>query len=226
LPWTPDDTLIASHQAHPKAVLFDWDNTLVDNWASIRDALNTTLEAMGHAPWSLAQVRARVRASARETFPRLFGERAGEAMRIFYERFAAAHLATLRALPGAETMLGALDARGIYLAVVSNKHGAFLRREAEQLGWSGRFARLVGAGDAPEDKPSAVPIMLALEGSGIVAGESVWYVGDALIDIECARNAGCVAVLVGDGHGAETADAYPDIQLSDLTALAKMFTTQ
>jgi len=210
----------------PRAVLFDWDNTLVDNWVSIQDALNTTLIAMGLAPWSLAQVRARVRASARESFPALFGARAEEAARIFYARFEAAHLATLRVLPGAEALIETLAAAGLYLGVVSNKQGAFLRREAAQLGWTDRFGRLVGAGDASHDKPSPAPIALALEESGIAAGASVWYVGDALIDVECARNAGCVAVLVGDGHGAETAAADPDIRLCDLSALAKMFTTQ
>ena len=40
------------------------------------------------------------------------------------------------------------------------------------------------------------------------------------------RNAGCVSVLVGDGHGEEIAEANPDIRLSDLTTLAMMFTTQ
>lgn len=210
----------------PRAVLFDWDNTLVDNWVSIQDALNITLAAMGHDPWSLAQVRARVRASARETFPQLFGERAEEAMRVFYDRFEAAHLTTLASLPGADALLSMLGASDIYLGVVSNKHGQFLRREAEQLGWNDHFERLIGAGDASHDKPSPAPIELALEGSGIACDASVWYVGDALIDIECARNAGCIAVLVGDGHGAETAEAKPDIWLSDLMALAKMFTTQ
>jgi len=210
----------------PKAVLFDWDNTLIDNWLSIQDALNATLTAMGHAPWSLADVRARVRSSARETFPRLFGRRADEALQIFYDRFKAVHLDTLQTLPGADTLLEAIELKGIFTAVVSNKHGPFLRLEAAQLGWDRRFTHLVGAGDASEDKPSAAPIAMALEGSGTSAGEAVWYVGDALIDVECARNAGCVSVLVGDGHGEETAQADPDIRLSDLTTLAKMFTTQ
>ena len=171
-------------------------------------------------------MRARVRKSARETFPQLFGTRAEEAMRIFYARFEAAHLNTLTSLPGANALLETLGASDIYLGVVSNKHGTFLRSEARRLGWNRCFSRLIGAGDASDDKPSSVPIALALDGSGIAPGAAVWYVGDALIDIECARNAGCVAVLVGDGHGQETKEANPDIWLSDLTALAKMFTTQ
>jgi phosphoglycolate phosphatase len=34
----------------PRAILFDWDNTLVDTWPTILDALNTTFEAFHMAP--------------------------------------------------------------------------------------------------------------------------------------------------------------------------------
>ncbi|HEY6335247.1 MAG TPA: hypothetical protein VI113_05115, partial [Alphaproteobacteria bacterium] len=42
----------------PRALLFDWDSTLVDNWRSIETALNATLVAMGHAPWTAEETRA------------------------------------------------------------------------------------------------------------------------------------------------------------------------
>ncbi|PPR65951.1 MAG: hypothetical protein CFH03_00782, partial [Alphaproteobacteria bacterium MarineAlpha3_Bin2] len=37
----------------PRAILFDWDNTLVDSWPTIIDALNVTLEAYGKTPWTM-----------------------------------------------------------------------------------------------------------------------------------------------------------------------------
>ena len=90
-----------------------------------------------------------MRASARDSFPVLFGERAEEAMRIFYDTFEADHLAKLRALPGAGDMLARLAEAGMLLGVVSNKSGYLLRREAAHLGWTSLFQRLVGANDAP-----------------------------------------------------------------------------
>jgi phosphoglycolate phosphatase len=36
-----------------------------------------------------------------------------------------------------------------------------------------------------------------LEPSGIVPGETVWLVGDTGVDMECARNSGCVPVFLG-----------------------------
>jgi len=63
----------------PRAILFDWDNTLVDTWATIHDALNFLMRAMEPAEWSLAETRERVRLSLREAFPLYFGERWEEA---------------------------------------------------------------------------------------------------------------------------------------------------
>lgn len=180
----------------PRAVIFDWDNTLIDSWECIRAATNATLTHMGHPEWSMEETRRRVAKSLRDSFPELFGERWEEARDHFYATFRSIHLDFLNPLPCAEALLGELAAQDVWLAVVSNKNGAFLRKEAERLGWGRYFQRLVGATDAPEDKPSAAPVLMALEGSGIGPGGDVWFVGDSPIDMHCAVNAGCTPVLV------------------------------
>lgn len=194
----------------PRAILFDWDNTLVDNWAAIRGGLNEALAAFGLPQWSKEEVLQRVRHSMRDSFPALFGPRWPEAERIFYGSVRRNHLATLRPLPGIESLLPALQCRGIYLGVVSNKTGALLRAEAGHLGWDGYFARLVGAGDAAADKPDPAPVHLALGPDGPKAGPDVWFVGDTGVDMACAINAGCVPILVGRTPlGAEELERWP-----------------
>jgi phosphoglycolate phosphatase len=180
----------------PRAVLFDWDNTLVDNWATIAEAFNTTLTAMGHEPWSIEETRSRVRASLRDSFPKLFGERWPEAKRIYVDAFASRHLQTLRAMPDAEELLRTLGERGLWVGVVSNKAGGFLRKEVEHLGWARYFRTVIGAGDAPNDKPAPDPVHMALAQSGVPAGPEVWFVGDTEMDMECAHLSGCVPVLL------------------------------
>jgi phosphoglycolate phosphatase len=187
----------------PRAILFDWDNTLVDTWATIHEALNFLMCAMDRPVWSLAETREKVRLSLREAFPLLFGERWEEARDIYLERFRAIHLERLTPLPGRESMLRNLAGQGIYLGVVSNKTGDLLRREVARLGWSDLFGSLIGAGDAPLDKPSCDPVHLALAPSGVPAGDEVWFVGDTAIDMECAGNSGCVAVFLGKPEPAE-----------------------
>jgi phosphoglycolate phosphatase len=214
----------APETERPLALLFDWDNTLVDNWGSIVDAMNVTLVTMGHRPWSAVEARQRIRRSMRETFPLLFGDRWTEAQRVFYERFEAAHLNALQPLPGADAMLERFTADGLYLGVVSNKRGDLLRREAAHLGWDRHFGRLVGAGDAPQDKPAVAPVDMALEGSGIERGPLVWFVGDSPLDIDCARNAGCVAVLLGpaDRELDVIGRSVPDLRVDDCAMLVKL----
>lgn len=205
----------------PRAVLFDWDNTLVDNWDVITDALNAVYDAFGMPRWTIADSKARIRESMREAFPKTFGDRAKEAGRIFSDHFAANHLERLREMPGASELLQGLAGSGLHLGVVSNKRGRFLRLEAERLGWTGHFARLVGAADAPVDKPAVEPVELALSGSGIPRGSEVWFVGDTDIDMRCARNAGCLPVLLrSEPPGAGEFDDHPPaLHLPDCAGL-------
>jgi phosphoglycolate phosphatase len=186
----------------PRAILFDWDNTLVDTWATIHEALNFLMRAMERPQWSLAETRERVRLSLREAFPLYFGECWEKARDIYLDRFRAIHLERLTPLPGRESMLRNLAGQGIYLGVVSNKTGELLRREVACLGWSDLFGGVVGAGDAPLDKPACDPVHMALAPSGVPAGNDVWFVGDTAIDMECAENSGCVAIFLG--HSAST----------------------
>ncbi len=207
----------------PKALIFDWDNTLVDNWTTIGDAINAALVAFGQPAWTPEETLQRVRRSLRDSFPEMFGDRWEEARRIFYETFEARHLETLKVIEGAEALLAAAIRRGLHLAVVSNKTGYLLRREAEKIGWTVHFRHLVGAGDAERDKPAPEPVYMALGASGIAPGPDVWFVGDAPIDTACARAAGCTAIIVGDGHG-EAVDAAttPDMQVRRLAELTHL----
>jgi phosphoglycolate phosphatase len=206
--------------SRPRAILFDWDNTLVDSWATINEALNFLMVAMDRPLWTIGETRERVRFSLREAFPRIFGERWEEARDIYLAHFRAIHLERLTALPGRSELLKRLFDEGIFLGVVSNKTGSLLRRETDHIGWTARFGSVVGAGDAPLDKPDAAPVRLALEPSGIDPGEMVWLVGDTGIDMECARNAGCVPVLLGSGMSEEELGVCsPRFTFSDCSTL-------
>ena len=182
----------------PRAILFDWDNTLVDSWTTIHEALNTVMAAMEKPLWSLLETKERVRLSLRESFPLHFGDRWEEARRIYLDAFRTIHLDRLSPLPGCGELLRGLVDDGIFLGVVSNKTGALLRREAERIGWSDLFGSVIGAGDAAQDKPHPAPVALALEPSGVEPGEGVWLVGDTGTDMECAYNSGCIPVLLGN----------------------------
>jgi len=180
----------------PAAILFDWDNTLVDSIPSIGRAFNITLTAMGQEPWPQNVMHRRIGRSLREVFPDIFGAKWQEARKIFYAAFARSHLEELKTLPGALAVLEDATSLGLPLGIVSNKVHQYLEREVEHLGWSHYFYRVVGAGAANRDKPATEPIFLVLDGSGVKAGPNVWFVGDNPLDMECGSAAGCQTILI------------------------------
>lgn len=180
----------------PRAIIFDWDNTLVESWACIQESYNATFRHFGLAEWDLEETKVNVAKSLRDSFPQMFGERWEEAKDVFYRTYEAIHASHLNPLPGAPAMLEAFAAQGIYLAVVSNKRGTFLRKEADMLGWTPWFGALVGATDCVSDKPHPAPVLKSLAPAGIEPGRDVWFVGDSVIDIECGLASGCLPILV------------------------------
>jgi phosphoglycolate phosphatase len=194
----------------PSVLLYDWDNTLVDGWAGIAAALNAVFAEFGHPLWSVEDTRSRVRVSLRESFPVMFGNRWEYAREIFYRVLTAQHLDHVKAMAGVPGVLetGAAWPQG----VVSNKAGAFLRREVIHLGWSQFFGPVIGAGDAAADKPDPAPLHLALAQLGRAPDPSVWYMGDTTLDMQAARAAGVTAVLIGNAeHDGGVERAAPDI---------------
>lgn len=193
----------------PGAIVFDWDNTLVDTWPVIHESLSITLEAMGHEPWTFEETRQRVRRSLRDAFPGLFGDRWEEARRIFYAAFERVHIDRLRPIENASELLEFLSSTGVHLVVLSNKTGAYLRAEAAHLGWTGYFDSLIGAGDAVQDKPAPESLQLALARAPVGPGSKVWIVGDAGIDMEIAHKTGCLPVLLHRDAGDSEFAAWP-----------------
>ena len=182
----------------PQAILFDWDNTLVDTWPLIHAALNETLRYMNQPEWPLSQVRAVVKKSMRDSFPELFGERWKEAADVYQKSYRSRNLTHLIALPGADAMLAAIPRPDVFVAVVSNKQGPTLRQEVPALGWEKYFNAAIGATDAARDKPHGDPALLALKDSGVEPGPHVWFIGDTNADLGCAAAIGATAVLYGD----------------------------
>jgi phosphoglycolate phosphatase len=201
---------MVTHHSRPAVLLYDWDNTLVDGWAAIAAALNVVFTEFDQPLWTADDARSRVRVAIRESFPTMFGDRWEYARDLFFDALTREHLQHVTPMPGADTILQA--GAGWPQGVVSNKAGAFLRREVTHLGWDSYFGAIVGAGDAIADKPHAAALLQALQQLLQPADASVWYIGDTALDMQAARAAGVTAVLLGDAaHDGGVERAAPDI---------------
>lgn len=184
----------------PQAILFDWDNTLVDTFDLIFDAINHVLNTFEKPLWTREQAIERIQASAREGLPSLFGDQWENALHCYRDFYRAKHLDCLKPTTGAKALLDTLQKANIPLGIVSNKGGELLRKEVTHLGWDSYFLAIVGSKDAPHDKPAPDMAILALEKMTISSSNNVWLIGDAPVDWECAEALGCLPIPIGDHH--------------------------
>ncbi|MFK7867383.1 MAG: HAD family hydrolase [Alphaproteobacteria bacterium] len=182
----------------PKAILFDWDNTLVNSWTTIAHCLNHVFEAYGMEAWSLETVKQRSRKSLRDNFPILFGDAWEDAKEIYYGEYRKIHLERLTPLPNAEILLNHLTDLNIPLGIVSNKMDENLQKELRALRWDGYFKMAYGSGSSPHDKPHPASGIKAVAEFGLMPNHDILYVGDVHLDVQFAHNLGVRSVLIGD----------------------------
>lgn len=183
----------------PKAIIFDWDNTVIDTWPLIHEAIDETMVAMGKEPWGLKKVKENVHKSMRESFPVIFGDQWEKAGQIYKDSYKRNHLQNLVMVKDSMELINLAVELGITIFVVSNKGGVTLREEAQHLGLKEKFFSIIGAHDATYDKPNKEVVELALLGSDLdPENDLIWFIGDSYVDVECALNSGCKPVFFGE----------------------------
>ena len=180
----------------PKAILFDWDNTLVNNWEPIFFAYKKTLQALGLKKQSKEETLKNAKYSLRETFPRIFKNDWKKAKKVFYLEFKKIHLKKIKPIPNALKILKKIKEKKIKCGVISNKDGNLLRKEINKLEWKKYFKVIVGANEAKKDKPSKYPLVLALNKFSLKSNKNILYVGDNDIDIEFAKKNNCLSIFI------------------------------
>jgi|LauGreDrversion4_2_1035121.scaffolds.fasta_scaffold227560_2 phosphoglycolate phosphatase len=182
----------------PKAIIFDWDNTLVDTWPLIQLAINSTMEKFNRQPWSLQQVRDNIHKSMRDSFPEIFQQDWQQAGEIYRQSYQAINLNEIKFLAHSLDLIKTINQLNIKQFVVSNKIGLTLRKEIKKLAVEQYFFSMIGAFDANNDKPSSDPVELALLGSEIdLKNDVIWFIGDTIADVECAYNSNCQPIIYG-----------------------------
>jgi phosphoglycolate phosphatase len=182
----------------PEAIAFDWDGTLVDSYELLRAAHNHALQTLSLPLLDAEGFRPYFGRPRDEIYKALYGERGGDARALFEGFVEQNHKRLIRPMPGAENMLEFIQSQKIPMAIVSNKRRDFIEQELAALGWADYFAALMGAGDAPQDKPAPDPIWTAMERLGLGRHESrkLWYVGDTEMDLASAHAAAVPCIFL------------------------------
>jgi phosphoglycolate phosphatase len=185
----------------PKAIIFDWDGTLVDSLPLLFKSHNHVRKTYGYPLWSMEEYKGQMYRSSLDLYPELYGDKADEALDCLYSFFSENHIQNLSIIPGAFECLEFLKQENILMGLVSNKKDEYLKKETHHLGWHLYFEHIVGAGGAAKDKPHPEPVFESLKVIDLAPDkEQIWYVGDTRTDIETAKNANCMSVLLTHGE--------------------------
>lgn len=193
--------------AHPKpaaptryaAALFDLDGTLVDSLADIGGAVNHALASHGLPVHPIEAYRSFVGEGVRRLVERALpvGQlELATTVLVAYRRHYAEHLLVHTApFPGIAALLDALVARGLRLAVLSNKPDDATRTIVRALfsRWSPEPVHGERPGVPRKPDPTAA---LEIAGALGVEPERCLFIGDSGIDMRTARNAGMLPVGV------------------------------
>ena len=210
------------------AVIFDLDGTLADTLADIADAMNHVLAQHGFPTHATADypkwIGGGVRALVEGALPEGARVDVDEAVAAFRARYGAHILDKTRPYDGIPDVLAALAARGLPLAVLSNKPDPATREVTGKLFPDVPFREVRGdrAGTPKKPDPTAARAIAASLG---IAPEACAFVGDSGVDVETAKRASmrAIGVLWGfrgrDDLEAAGADAIAERPADLLTLL-------
>jgi N-acetyl-D-muramate 6-phosphate phosphatase len=210
-----------------RALLFDFDGTLVDSAPDLAAAANAMRECRGLAPVGYDMLRCRAGSGARGMLAGAFGiapgdERYEPMRREFLDTYEPLMLCSSRLFDAVPALLAALGRRGLPWGIVTNKAMRFAGPMVATLGL--QPAVLVAGDTTPHTKPHPAPLLHAALAMGVEPAECV-YVGDDRRDMLAARAAGMQAWAaawgyLGEGVGTADLPAWaPDAIVVDAMAV-------
>lgn len=199
--------------------IFDLDGTLIDSKLDLAHSVNATRAHLGLPPLNHELISKYVGNGAPVLLRRALGpeysdEQVQAALRYFIAYYHDHRLDYTRLYPGMGQALEQLAARGVRLAVLTNKPVKISQAILDGLGVGRLFFRVYGGNSFEQKKPHPVGIETLLIETGLAAGSAL-MVGDSYVDVQTARNAGSACCGVNYGFQPETLRDYPPDFLID-----------
>jgi phosphoglycolate phosphatase len=183
----------------PRAVLFDLDGTLADTLNDLANATNHALTQLGCPTHPAEKYRHMVGDGARNLLIRALPadrqQQVEEAVRLMKAHYAAHCFDLTRLYPGIAELVAALAARGLKMAVLSNKPDDFTKRMIAHYFQPSPFAVVSGQLPGVPLKPDPTAALQIAKTVGVPCAEWL-YLGDTNTDMRTARAAGMRAVGV------------------------------
>lgn len=177
-----------------KAVLFDWDGTLIDTTEHVYEANVEVMKSFGLPPLTRERYGAAFSPNWRRMYATLgVPEHLVEGAATVWHGAYKGHDAEL--LPGAYPALERLVAAGIPLGIVTAGDRKVVAEQLRRTGVADLIGSAVYGDDSVEQKPDPAPLRRGLTALGhATTPAEAAYLGDTLDDMRMARAAGVRAV--------------------------------
>jgi len=185
----------------PKLIIFDWDNTLATVSSAFLSSIAFVIKKYNLPEWKIIRKEKGDEAkSLKDNFPLFFGSNSEKAYKEYLEYYTEQAYALIKAADNASFFLEIIQKEKIIPCIVSNKEKSLLIREINKCFPDFEFFRILGNNDVKNKKPSPEPVLKIMEDFSFdLNRENVWLIGDSKKDTECAFNAGCSSILIGEG---------------------------
>lgn len=224
---SPGSAFRVRHPAAVRAVLFDFDFTLVDSSAGVVECFAHGFARAGLPAADAARIRETIGLSLPTALARLHGVEDAAVVRAFVEAFRDraedVMVASTRWLDRAIATVEACRAAGLATAICSTKKRSHLEGVLVRDGLTTHFDVVVGADDVAAPKPAPDALHAALDRLQVEPAHAL-YVGDHPVDAIAAAAAGTrfAAVLAGpsrrDDFGAHPVERFLT-SIDEVTAL-------
>lgn len=200
--------------------VFDLDGTLVDSYAALTNALNSTAREHGFREHDVDEVRALVGEGIERFLERAFGRVDPALLETFESHYDRVCENETSILPNVAAVLRILHVKGHRIGVCTNKSTRFANRILQRLGLLRYITVVAGPDLAGARKPDPRHLLFTLRELG-AAVEGALFIGDMPIDVETARRARCHVAVIASGSSSreELKTSDPDFMLESFEEL-------
>ena len=214
-----------------RAVLFDLDGTLLDTVPDLHAAVCAMLADLGRPALPEEAVRSYVGRGIANLVKRALAGSLDvaeddapappDALASFRRHYARENGRRTQLFPGAREGLEAIRAKGLPMAVITNKAEAFTRPLLEMTGLAEFFSVVVSGDNLPRHKPDPMSLVWTCGRLGVSPTDAL-FIGDSVNDFLAARAACCRVFLLPYGYneGRDVRELDVDAIVSSLSEAA------
>jgi phosphoglycolate phosphatase len=189
-----------------EAIIFDLDGTLIDTIDGIGYAANLALKKFGYSTRDRAFYVGAIGNGARIIIAKAIGPDSADenlvtkVLEDFLGEYEKNWEVDLKVYDGMRELVDTLHAKGIRMGINTNKPDVIAQKIVRAFFDEEKIIEIVGSQKAFPNKPNPTGTLQTLDHIH-ASPEKSFYVGDSIVDIQTAKNAGMRSIICTWGYG-------------------------